>query len=155
MKKTSGYSLARSILDKNGYKDWDLAYANMTYCTGVCIHEAKVFLLASWLLHSNNVDAIADTMAHEIAHAKTKGDGHGSKWQKAYYDLTGRQYCKPSSLLYIIDVMPKPSKLGICENNNTTISYDVMPLTCDLCNKKPKQIKIKQAWRRQVKSLLK
>ena len=154
MKKTKGYALARSMLDQTGYADWDLAVASMTYCTGVCIHEAKVILLADWLLKSADFNAIADSVAHEIAHAKTKGHGHGAKWQDEYYKLTGDYHHGPTSLLRVVDIIPKPSQIGICEKNHITISYHTTTLVCDVCNREAKKVKLKPAWRRQLKSLI-
>lgn len=48
---------------------------------GRCYYDIKTIKLSRHLTPLRSDDAVRTTIMHEIAHALTKGDGHGRRWQ--------------------------------------------------------------------------
>lgn len=51
---------------------------------GQCRYHKKEIAVSSWCLNGGVVEGkVQDTLLHELAHALTRGDGHGRKWKNA------------------------------------------------------------------------
>lgn len=62
---------------------WKFAYNKRTCHIGLCSYEKKTIFLSRQWAEFLGLERIIDTILHEIAHAMTQGDGHGSKWKRA------------------------------------------------------------------------
>ena len=71
--------------------------------------------------------SIFDTIVHEIAHALTKGDGHGYFWRKKCIELGGDGQRVGGSDKF------ENGNLGKIEFRKTTSKYT---LTCPVCDEK-------------------
>ena len=68
-------SLARSLMDQHGLKDWSIKWTKTVRRLGRCIYATRTIEISQYQFD------LRDTILHEIAHAKTPWDGHGRKWQ--------------------------------------------------------------------------
>ncbi|MFT3788465.1 MAG: SprT-like domain-containing protein [Tepidisphaeraceae bacterium] len=76
-------TLARSLMDQHGLKQWAFGFDRAARRFGVCRPSLKQISLSWKLTLLNSEGEVRDTILHEIAHALTPGDGHGAKWKAA------------------------------------------------------------------------
>lgn len=93
---TAGVSEARAaaifedIMEEHGLIEagWKFKFDRATGRTGLCDYTHKTIQLSRPLLHTFDAEQLRQIALHEVAHAKTKGRGHGPEW-KAYAKSIG------------------------------------------------------------------
>src|SRR4051812_49651304 len=75
--------LARDLMDRHGLADWRFQFDHARRRFGSCRIRTRTITLSRPLTLLNPEDQVRDTILHEIAHALTPGDGHGTKWRAA------------------------------------------------------------------------
>jgi predicted SprT family Zn-dependent metalloprotease len=75
--------LARDLMNRHGLPDWHFKFDHARRRFGSCRIRSRTITLSRPLTLLNPIDEVRDTILHEIAHALTPGDGHGSKWKTA------------------------------------------------------------------------
>ena len=75
--------LAKQLMNEHGLLDkgWRFEFDTAKRRFGVCRYRTKTIGLSKPLTMANDLVQVKDTILHEIAHALTPGDGHGSKWK--------------------------------------------------------------------------
>lgn len=83
MKVLEAYELATKLLQEHGLRQrgWVIDIDNAKRRFGCCNYTKKEISLSKPLIETNDYVQVLDTILHEIAHALTPGDGHGSKWK--------------------------------------------------------------------------
>lgn len=93
---TAGVSEARAtaifedLMEEHGLIEdgWEFGFDRATSRVGLCDYSKKRISFSQPLLHAMSAEQVRQTALHEIAHAKTKGRGHGAAW-KAYARAIG------------------------------------------------------------------
>jgi len=75
------HQLAKDLLRQHGLTDWKFRFDRARRRFGSCSTARKTITLSRALTMMNPDDQVRDTLLHEIAHALTPGDGHGSRWK--------------------------------------------------------------------------
>lgn len=73
--------LARSLMSEHGLTGWSFAFDHARRRFGACNYTRKRITLSRPLVLLNGIDAVRDTVLHEIAHALCPGDRHGPRWR--------------------------------------------------------------------------
>lgn len=74
--------LARSLIAEHGLAGWAFSYNHGKRTLGLCDYDRKKIELSMYFVARNDVDAVRDTVLHEIAHALAgQKAGHGSAWR--------------------------------------------------------------------------
>lgn len=131
--------IANELLTKHELHDWKFVWNNrMTNSTwGVCKYRQKEIQLNRKYAQIESDENIIDTIIHEVAHALTKGDGHGEIWKAKCRELG----CKDQQYKNLEkSSMEKLSRFkGYCPTCNDVIyagrkkKYGVVCVSC--CNK--------------------
>jgi predicted SprT family Zn-dependent metalloprotease len=75
--------LGRSLLDAHGLADWSVRLCRSKRTLGRCVYDARVIELSVHLVQRNGLEAVRDTILHEIAHALVgPGHGHDAAWRE-------------------------------------------------------------------------
>lgn len=77
-------TMAISLMDEHGLLDkgWCLEFDNASRRFGICRYRPKVIGLSRKLVELNDMEAVKDTVLHEIAHAIAGYKaGHGVEWK--------------------------------------------------------------------------
>ena len=74
-------TLAKTLLRQHGLLDWKFRFDRARRRFGSCSVRRKTITLSRAITMMNSDEQIRDTILHEIAHALTPGDGHGSRWK--------------------------------------------------------------------------
>lgn len=70
-------------LNGNISSDWKFKWNRRSQAIGLCSYKDSTIQLSDkWASVLSEVE-LRDTILHEIAHAMTPGDGHGTKWRMA------------------------------------------------------------------------
>ena len=75
--------LAIRLMQEHGLRGWTFRFDHARRRFGSCQWDAKLITLSRPLVILNGIEQVQDTILHEIAHALTPGDGHGSRWKAA------------------------------------------------------------------------
>ncbi len=76
-------NLAKSLMFKHDLSLWSFNWNNRKQSFGVCSHRKKTIFLSKILTPQLDVDAVTNTILHEIAHAMVgAGHGHDYVWQR-------------------------------------------------------------------------
>lgn len=77
--------LADYCLNEQG---WKFEFDNAKVRFGCCKYRSKTITLSKHLVLLNDIDAVLDTILHEIAHALAGySAGHGNKWKQIAKDI--------------------------------------------------------------------
>lgn len=81
--------IANDNLVKHNLTDWMFVWNNRTsnHTLGICRHRSKEIHLNKKYALVESEENVIDTIIHEIAHALTKGDGHGELWKAKCREL--------------------------------------------------------------------
>jgi predicted SprT family Zn-dependent metalloprotease len=105
-------SLAVALMrEHNVPRDWSFGFDRSKVRFGKCDYGKKKLSLSSYLVEANKVDAVRETILHEIAHALApRGAGHGPVWQSLALTIgcNGRR-CYGNEVQ-----RPKPKFKGTC-----------------------------------------
>lgn len=74
-------TLAMTLMVENKLFDWYIDLNQERSRIGVCYYSTRTISLSEPILTRNPISVARDTILHEIAHAKTEGDGHGLRWK--------------------------------------------------------------------------
>jgi predicted SprT family Zn-dependent metalloprotease len=75
--------LARSLLDAHGLEGWTVRFSRSKRTLGRCLYDDRTIEVSRHFVERNDVEAIRDTLLHEIAHALVGfGHGHDSAWRQ-------------------------------------------------------------------------
>lgn len=81
MTRGDARDLAERLMARHGLRHWQFDFDNARRRLGSCDYVKRRITLSRHLIALNPVDKVQDTLLHEIAHALTPGDGHGSLWR--------------------------------------------------------------------------
>jgi predicted SprT family Zn-dependent metalloprotease len=74
--------LASELLDRYGLRDWSIQFNRRKTEMGLCLFDSRTIQLSIHFVELNDMDAIRDTLLHEIAHALVgPGHGHNAVWK--------------------------------------------------------------------------
>lgn len=73
--------LARSQMRRHGLVGWTFDFDHARRRFGCCNYTRRVITLSRPLTLLNPIEAVRDTLLHEIAHALAPGHGHGPRWR--------------------------------------------------------------------------
>jgi hypothetical protein len=77
---------ATEQFSKHGLVGWTFRLADTKRRLGVCKHRTKRIEISEYYAIHNSVDAVLDTLLHEIAHAIAGPKaGHGPLWKKSRF----------------------------------------------------------------------
>lgn len=76
-------NLALELMRHHGLSGWSFRFDHARRRFGSCRLREKAITLSRPLTILNSVEQVRDTLLHEIAHALTPGDNHGSRWRAA------------------------------------------------------------------------
>jgi predicted SprT family Zn-dependent metalloprotease len=80
--------LARKLLRAHGLHGWAFTYNRRKRAMGFCCYTERSVELSIFFVEHNDIDAILDTLLHEIAHALTGPDhGHDAVWKARCLEL--------------------------------------------------------------------
>lgn len=79
----------RELLDAHGLTDWRVAFNRAKRTAGSCNYATRTVTLSTFVLASRDDAANMNTITHEVAHALTKGHGHGYVWQRQHRAMGG------------------------------------------------------------------
>jgi predicted SprT family Zn-dependent metalloprotease len=74
--------LALRLMRDHGLAGWGFRFDRARRRFGSCRSTERVITLSRPLVILNSADQVRDTILHEIAHALSPGDGHGSVWRQ-------------------------------------------------------------------------
>ena len=80
---TTIQAVAEMLMKKHGLDDWSFRYHTKKRAVGTCYYQSKTIALSRYHAEQSELKDIVDTLLHEIAHALTPGDSHGSRWVAA------------------------------------------------------------------------
>lgn len=94
MNLPAAINLTKYHMEKNNLiaLGWSFKIDNAKRRFGVCNYTYKFIGLSSVLIELNTEAEVLDTILHEIAHALTRGDGHGRRWKAKCVELG----CRPT-----------------------------------------------------------
>ncbi len=80
-------TLANSLLEKYGLRTvhgdgWKFIWNNRKASVGLCDYNSRTIQISKPIFKFLSEAEIRDTILHEIAHAITPGDGHGTLWKQ-------------------------------------------------------------------------
>jgi predicted SprT family Zn-dependent metalloprotease len=74
--------LAAKLLRAHQLHDWKFIYNRRKRAMGFCCYTDRTIELSIYFVESNDLDAIVDTLLHEIAHALVGPEhGHNAVWK--------------------------------------------------------------------------
>lgn len=82
-------NIVSKLFTEHGLSDWKFVWNNRTSnrTWGICKYAPKeIHINKKYALHAPQEDVI-DTIIHEVAHALTRGDGHGERWKAKCREL--------------------------------------------------------------------
>ena len=81
--------ITNDMLVKHNLTDWKFIWNNRTTTKtfGICKYRLKEIHLNKKFALVEKTQEVIDTIIHEIAHALTKGDGHGERWRAKCREL--------------------------------------------------------------------
>lgn len=98
--------LALATLARHDLSDWSVAFDRATKRFGLCRHRTKTISLSAPLVKLNDIDAVTDTIRHEVAHALAgHAAGHGPQW-RAMCAVTG---ARPERCISAANVVMPPA----------------------------------------------
>lgn len=83
-------NLAKDLISKHvELNGWKFEFNTRKTSLGLCSYSKQTISLSSYLLQLMSDAEVKNTLLHEIAHALTKGDGHGNIWRRKFIELGG------------------------------------------------------------------
>ena len=81
--------MAWDLLEEYGLTDlgWAFDWHKNKRSFGTCNYTKKTIYLSSIMSPLRAEEDVIRTIYHEIAHALTQGDGHGSMWKRTMHDF--------------------------------------------------------------------
>ena len=73
---------AQEQLQKWGLRRWRIVWGKAKKQLGLCVYDKELIRLSVVCLEAYGVEAMKNTVLHEIAHALAPGDGHGRIWRQ-------------------------------------------------------------------------
>ena len=111
MDTVTAEQLAWELLEKYGLDHWRFRFDYAKRRFGSCDYHKRTITLSKHLTLLNPKSEVRDTLLHEIAHALTPGDNHGTKWQAKCMELGA----KPLRCYETEQVnQPEPAYLLVC-----------------------------------------
>jgi predicted SprT family Zn-dependent metalloprotease len=98
--------LAFKLMTQHGLimTGWNLVIDNAVKRFGRCSYRLRQINLSGPLIELNDESEVRDVILHEIAHALTKGDGHGARWKAKCVEIG----CRPVRC-YTTDNVTQPA----------------------------------------------
>jgi predicted SprT family Zn-dependent metalloprotease len=82
MQPLDAQSLALSLLRHHGLNDWTFTWNRRKRSLGLCRYHEKTIQLSVYFVRDNGIEAVRETILHEIAHALAgQPAGHGPAWK--------------------------------------------------------------------------
>jgi predicted SprT family Zn-dependent metalloprotease len=114
-RKLAAQLLACELLARHSLPDWGFNLNRSKINLGLCYYGPKVIELSRYFVESNSLEAVRDTLLHEIAHALAgRAAGHGPLWKAACLRIGA----KPERLDYEV-VMPVGMGRATCPGCGT------------------------------------
>jgi predicted SprT family Zn-dependent metalloprotease len=84
--------MALQLMAEHGLHDWRFAFNHRKQAMGLCVYHRKAIELSIYFVERNNpLEAIRDTILHEIAHALVgPGHGHDKVWKRKCIEIGAR-----------------------------------------------------------------
>jgi len=128
-------TLAKSLMFRHDIQNWTFAWNNRKTSYGVCSYRRKTIFLSKILTSQIDVDAVTNTILHEIAHALVGSvHKHDSVWQRKAIEIgSDGQRCNDHNVTvqakYLADCnncgkthkkhrRPKRNRWCICTNHS-------------------------------------
>jgi predicted SprT family Zn-dependent metalloprotease len=123
------------LLSEHNLYGWNLKFGTAKKQAGYCSYANKTINLSKTLMAARTYEGTMDTIRHEIAHALTRGDGHGSRWQTKFKELGGN-----GERLWTGDTLVKPEAVqgiyeGTCPGCGRKVNKHRMPSRITSCGK--------------------
>lgn len=87
--------LALELMARHGLSDWEFGFDRAKRRLGACWPHRKRITLSRHFVGLNDEQIVRDVILHEIAHALTPGDGHGSRFKRKARELG----CNPAACI--------------------------------------------------------
>jgi hypothetical protein len=120
---------ANELIKNHGLleKGWTFKWNKNKRSFGICRYQQKRIELSAILTVHQTVDQVEDTLIHEIAHALTPGNGHGTQWKAVASKLGAR----PERVGYLSDKgqkeMEKHAPWALVYKNNVIKTFYKKP----------------------------
>lgn len=120
MEVTTALQLARKLLEEHGLNGWRVHLSRSVRRLGFCDYTDRVIGLSRHHIEHGAEAEVRDTILHEIAHALTPGDAHGTRWQAKCVEIGAapRRTIDSASV-----TMPDPAYRLVCPNCGYAIGY--------------------------------
>jgi predicted SprT family Zn-dependent metalloprotease len=130
------FALAEDLLDHHGLTDagWSLTYDSAKRRAGVCRFDRREIGLSAPWVAVNDLDAVRDTVLHEVAHALVgPRHGHDATWRRVAVDLG----CSGSRCTDPDQPTVEPAWLGVCPAGHTSGRHrrPERVMTCGVCSR--------------------
>ena len=80
--------LTLSLMSDHKLNHWSFKWHNQKTCYGTCYHSRMAIGLSKVLVPQMSIEAVTNTILHEIAHALVGGGyGHGYVWQRKAIEI--------------------------------------------------------------------
>src|SRR5262249_48938208 len=104
MDPLAAQSLANTMLQQHSLPGWRFTWNRRKRSLGLCRYREKTIQLSIYFVRDNGLEAVRETILHEIAHALAGEDaGHGPLWKS----VCRRIGCKPERCDNGSAIMPK------------------------------------------------
>lgn len=121
MDLTDARQLAVELMRQHGLSGWMFCFDHARRRFGSCKPGRKQITLSRHLTFLNSPEQVRDTLLHEIAHALTPGDGHGSRWKAKCREIGAN----PKRCYDDTEVVSPPRRLGAYVVSCTTCGWSV------------------------------
>jgi hypothetical protein len=129
MDKTRAEMIAKDCI-RFYVKEWIFAFDNSVKRFGFCSPRRKLISLSRNLTAINNENEVLDCILHEIAHALTPLDNHGSTWQRTAKDIG----CNGNTCYGDEVVTVAPKFTGVCPNCHREVKrFRRKRIACGIC----------------------
>ena len=119
MNLADAHALAAALMQQHKLpRDWSFAFDRSKVRFGKCDYGKKRISLSRHLVEANSIEAVRETILHEIAHALApRGAGHGSVWRSLALTIG----CNGARCYGSEVARPKPKFRGTCPGCNRII----------------------------------
>lgn len=125
-------SLALSLMELHGLKNWAFKFDSAKRRFGQCNYTSKIISLSAPLVELNEFKEVRNTILHEIAHALVEPKhGHDHVWKRKALEIG----CDGSRCYDSTVVKPKKKYRGECKNCHRFIfRHKRTQISCGKCS---------------------